>query len=136
MRMLTPDFLRAFPHRVLNIHPAILPSFPGVHGMPDALAWGVKLSGCTVHFVDEAMDHGSVIIQAAVRVSAEDTEETLAARVHEQEHRIYPQALQWLAEDRLFFVENSRTVGLRPASRALAAVQGGVLISPALEAGF
>lgn len=101
MRLLSPDFVRAFAGRILNIHPAILPSFPGLHGGEDALNYGVRLTGPTVHFVDERMDNGPVIIQAAVPVSSTDNEDSLMPRIHAMEHRIFPQALQWLAEDRL-----------------------------------
>lgn len=101
MRLLTPGFVRAFAGRILNVHPAILPSFPGVHGGADALRYGVRLTGPTVHFVDEEMDNGPVIIQAAVPALCTDTPETLMPRIHALEHRIYPQALQWLAEGRL-----------------------------------
>lgn len=101
MRMLTAGFLNAFPHRVVNVHPALLPSFPGIHGAADAQAWGVKITGCTVHLVDEIMDHGEVIIQAAVPAIAGEPLDDLQSRIHAQEHRIYPQALQWLAEDRI-----------------------------------
>lgn len=101
MRILSPEFLRSFPGRVLNIHPALLPSFPGVHGAPDAASYGVRLSGCTVHFVDEIMDHGPVIIQAAVPAQPGEGAEELAARILRLEHCIYPQALQWFAQGRL-----------------------------------
>ena len=101
MRVLTPLFLRAFPSRVVNIHPALLPSFPGVHAQRQALEYGVKLAGCTVHFVDEGTDTGPVIAQAAVPVLDGDTEATLAARILEQEHRLFPQAIQWIAQGRL-----------------------------------
>jgi len=101
MRVLTPAFLRAFPQRVMNIHPALLPSFPGVHAQQQAFDYGVKLSGCTVHFVDEGVDTGPIIIQASVPVLDSDTADTLAARILEEEHRIYPQAIQWFAEGRL-----------------------------------
>ncbi|MBO4317184.1 MAG: phosphoribosylglycinamide formyltransferase [Mailhella sp.] len=101
MRIVTPAFLRAFPNRVLNIHPALLPSFPGAHGGRDALAYGVKFTGCSVHFVSEEMDAGPIIIQAAVPVLDNDTEDSLMERIHPLEHIIYPQALQWLAEGRL-----------------------------------
>jgi phosphoribosylglycinamide formyltransferase-1 len=101
MRLVTPLLLEAFPGRVLNIHPALLPSFPGLHVQAAALAHGVKFSGCTVHFVDEEMDHGPIVIQAAVPVRDDDTADTLAARILREEHRIYPQALQYLAEGRL-----------------------------------
>jgi phosphoribosylglycinamide formyltransferase-1 len=109
MRLVTPGFLRAFGPteasrhcpRVVNIHPALLPAFPGLHGPRQALEAGVKVAGCTVHFVDEGTDTGPVIAQAAVPVLDGDTEATLAARILEQEHRLYPQAIQWIAERRL-----------------------------------
>jgi phosphoribosylglycinamide formyltransferase-1 len=101
MRKVTAEFLRAFPGAVMNIHPALLPSFPGAHGQRDANEYGVKLSGATVHFADEEFDSGPIIIQAAVPALPEDTEETLAARILKVEHRIYPQAIQWFAEGRL-----------------------------------
>lgn len=101
MRILTPTFLRAFPQRVMNIHPALLPSFPGLHAQKQAFDYGVKISGCTVHFVDEGVDTGPIIIQAAVPVLDDDTDETLAARILKEEHRIYPQAIQWFAEGKL-----------------------------------
>ncbi|MCI6158459.1 MAG: phosphoribosylglycinamide formyltransferase [Selenomonadaceae bacterium] len=101
MRILTPYFVRQFPHRIMNIHPALLPSFPGAHAHRDVLAYGVKVSGCTVHFVDEGTDSGPIILQAAVPVLEGDTEETLSARVLEQEHKIYPQAIELYCEHRL-----------------------------------
>ena len=119
MRMLTAGFLNAFPHRVVNVHPALLPSFPGIHGAADAQAWGVKITGCTVHLVDEIMDHGEVIIQAAVPAIAGEPLDDLQSRIHAQEHRIYPQALQWLAEDRIKMDEDGRSLHLLPGSRPL-----------------
>jgi phosphoribosylglycinamide formyltransferase-1 len=101
MRILTPVFVHHFAGRIMNIHPALLPSFPGAHAHRDVLAYGVKVSGCTVHFVDEGTDSGPIILQAAVPVLAGDTEETLGARVLEQEHIIYPQAIQLYCEGRL-----------------------------------
>ena len=101
MRILTPVFVRHFAGRIMNIHPALLPSFPGAHAHRDVLAYGVKVSGCTVHFVDEGTDSGPIILQAAVPVLDGDTEETLGARVLEQEHVIYPQAIQLYCEGRL-----------------------------------
>jgi phosphoribosylglycinamide formyltransferase-1 len=109
MRLVTPAFLRAFGPsgtsrgcpRVVNIHPALLPAFPGLHAPRQALEAGVKVAGCTVHFVDEGTDTGPVIAQAAVPVLDGDTENTLAGRILEQEHRLYPQAVQWIAEGRL-----------------------------------
>ena len=130
------DFLNAFPHRVVNVHPALLPSFPGIHGAADAQAWGVKITGCTVHLVDEIMDHGEVIIQAAVPAIAGEPLDDLQSRIHAQEHRIYPQALQWLAEDRIKMNDDGRSLHLLPGSRPLAAPAPGVLVSPPLEEGF
>lgn len=101
MRILTPYFVRHFAGRIMNIHPALLPSFPGAHAHRDVLAYGVKISGCTVHFVDEGTDSGPIILQAAVPVLDDDTEETLGARVLEQEHIIYPKAIQLYCEGRL-----------------------------------
>lgn len=101
MRILTPLFVRHFAGRIMNIHPALLPSFPGAHAHRDVLAYGVKISGCTVHFVDEGTDSGPIILQAAVPVLENDTEETLSARVLEQEHIIYPKAIQLYCQGRL-----------------------------------
>ncbi|MFQ5802410.1 MAG: phosphoribosylglycinamide formyltransferase [Candidatus Methylomirabilales bacterium] len=101
MRVLTCAFIRRFRHRIMNIHPALLPSFPGLHGQRQALQHGVKFSGCTVHFADEGVDTGPIIIQATVPVFDDDTEEILAARILKYEHQIYPQAIQLYAEDRL-----------------------------------
>ncbi|ABO50873.1 formyltetrahydrofolate-dependent phosphoribosylglycinamide formyltransferase [Desulforamulus reducens MI-1] len=101
MRLVGESLLRAFPNRIMNIHPALLPSFTGLHGQRDALQYGVKISGCTVHFVDEGMDTGPIILQAAVPVLDDDTEESLSARILNQEHRIYPEAVKLFAEGRL-----------------------------------
>ena len=101
MRILSPTFVRAYKDRIMNIHPSLLPSFPGAHAHRDVLAYGVKVSGCTVHFVDEGTDSGPIILQAAVEVREDDDEETLAARVLEQEHIIYPLAIQLYVEGRL-----------------------------------
>jgi len=101
MRVLTPFFLRAFPGRVINIHPAILPSFPGVNAQKQAIDYGVKFSGCTVHFVDEGVDTGPIIIQAVVPVYDDDTEESLRERILKEEHRIYPMAIKLIAEGRV-----------------------------------
>ncbi|MFH1690185.1 MAG: phosphoribosylglycinamide formyltransferase [Candidatus Eisenbacteria bacterium] len=101
MRILHDDFLLRYAGRVVNVHPALLPSFPGLHGPGQALNYGVKWSGATVHFVDAGVDTGPIILQAAVPVMDDDTEETLAARILEQEHRIYPEALQLIAKGRL-----------------------------------
>jgi phosphoribosylglycinamide formyltransferase-1 len=104
MRLLGKDVLREYPLRVLNIHPALLPSFPGASGIHDAFDFGVKVTGVTVHFADEEFDKGPIIAQEAVVIAEDDTLETLEAKIHEVEHRIYPRALQLVAEDRLEIV--------------------------------
>ena len=101
MRLVTTVLLDAFPQRVLNIHPALLPSFPGLHGQRQAFEYGVKVSGCTVHFVAAGLDSGPIILQAPVPVLEDDDADTLAARILEQEHIIYPLALKLLAEGKL-----------------------------------
>jgi phosphoribosylglycinamide formyltransferase-1 len=109
MRLLTPAFLHAFGPsaatrgcpRVMNVHPGLLPSFPGLHAQRQCVEYGARFAGCTVHFVDEGTDTGPVIVQAVVPVLAGEGEEALARRILEQEHRIYPQAIQWFAEARL-----------------------------------
>jgi phosphoribosylglycinamide formyltransferase-1 len=101
MRIVPAEILRSYPQRVLNIHPALLPSFPGLHGQRQAVRHGVKIAGCTVHFVDEGVDTGPIILQAAVPVLQDDTEETLAARILTEEHRLYPEAVRLLAQRRL-----------------------------------
>lgn len=115
MRIITPVLLKAFPLSVLNIHPALLPAFPGLHAQRQALEYGVKLSGCTVHFVDEGTDTGPIIIQAAVPVVEGDTEETLSARIQIEEHRIYAEAIQLFAEGRLSV--KGRRVTIKPIAR-------------------
>ncbi|HKB63222.1 MAG TPA: phosphoribosylglycinamide formyltransferase [Burkholderiales bacterium] len=105
MRVLGGDFVRHYSGRMVNIHPSLLPAFPGLHTHRRALQEGVKLHGCTVHFVTPQVDHGPIIVQAAVPVRAGDTEATLAARVLRQEHRVYPLAIRWFVEGRLA-VEN------------------------------
>ncbi|MHB1214290.1 MAG: phosphoribosylglycinamide formyltransferase [Thiobacillus sp.] len=101
MRILSSAFIARFDGRLLNIHPSLLPMFPGLKTHERALAEGIKIHGCTVHFVTADLDHGPIVIQAAVPVRADDTPATLAARVLQQEHRIYPQAVRWYAEGRL-----------------------------------
>ena len=101
MRLLSPVFIKAYSNRIMNIHPALLPSFPGLHVQKKAVEHGVRFAGCTVHFVNEECDEGPIIIQAVVPVLANDTEATLAARILRQEHRIYPRAIQLYAEGRL-----------------------------------
>ncbi len=98
MRILSPVFIRAFPQRILNIHPALLPSFPGLDAQKQALDYGVKFSGCTVHIVDEGMDTGPIVLQAAVPVLDSDTVETLSARILKEEHRIYSEAICLMLE--------------------------------------
>jgi phosphoribosylglycinamide formyltransferase-1 len=101
MKIVTPVLIDAYRNRIMNIHPTLLPSFPGLDGQKQALDWGVKIAGCTVHFVTEGVDEGPIIIQAAVPVVEGDTTETLSARILEKEHSIYPLAVQWYAEGRL-----------------------------------
>ena len=137
MRIVTPAFLRAFGPsaetrgcpRVVNVHPGLLPSFPGLHAQRQCVEYGARFAGCTVHFVDEGTDTGPVIVQAVVPVEPGDTEETLARRILEQEHRLYPQAIHWFAEGRLS-VEGRRVVvaGARAAPPA-------AIANPAVEIG-
>ncbi len=110
MRVLGAVFVRRYADRLLNIHPALLPSFPGLDTHARALAAGVKLHGCTVHFVTAEVDHGPIVIQAAVRVQPADTAESLAARVLEQEHVIYPRAVRWFLDGRLLLQNGAVTV--------------------------
>lgn len=104
MRIVTPVLLEAFPDRVINIHPSLLPAFPGVHAQAQALAYGVKVTGCTVHFVDAGTDSGPIIAQTAVPVRDDDDEESLAARVLNAEHNLLPRVLQWIAQGRVEIV--------------------------------
>lgn len=101
MRIVRRPLIEAYRNRIMNIHPALLPSFPGLHGQRQAVEYGVRISGCTVHFVDEGMDTGPVIIQAAVPVSPHDSEETLSERILRLEHKIFPEAIRLYAEGRL-----------------------------------
>ncbi|SMB99823.1 formyltetrahydrofolate-dependent phosphoribosylglycinamide formyltransferase [Thermanaeromonas toyohensis ToBE] len=101
MRILSPAFLEQFPLKVINIHPALLPAFPGVEAQRQAIEYGVKIAGCTVHFVDAGVDTGPIIAQAAVPVEDNDTPETLAKRILEQEHRLLPEVIRWIAEGRV-----------------------------------
>jgi phosphoribosylglycinamide formyltransferase-1 len=112
MRLLTPAFLGAFPGRVVNIHPALLPAFPGVHAQKQALDYGARVTGCTVHFVDEGTDTGPIILQAAVPVLDGDDEAALTARILAEEHRLYPAALRALADGRVHV--SGRRVTIRP----------------------
>lgn len=99
MRLLSADFIRAFPSRILNIHPSLLPSFPGLHGQRKALEWGVRVAGCTVHLVDEELDYGPIVVQRTVAVPDDDTADSLAARILVEEHLAYPEALRRLMTD-------------------------------------
>jgi phosphoribosylglycinamide formyltransferase-1 len=110
MRILSPGFVARYAARLLNVHPSLLPAFPGLDTHARALAAGVKLHGCTVHFVTTELDHGPVIVQAAVPVLAADSAASLAARVLRAEHRIYPAAVRWFLEDRLR-IEGQRVIG-------------------------
>jgi len=109
MRLLSPWFVQQFPRRILNIHPSLLPAFPGLEAQEQALAYGVKVSGCTVHFVDEELDHGAIIIQKAVTVLESDDEHTLASRILEQEHLAYSEAIRIVLEGR-YAIEGRRLV--------------------------
>jgi phosphoribosylglycinamide formyltransferase-1 len=137
MRLVTPAFLRAFGPtaasrgcpRVVNVHPGLLPSFPGLHAPRQCVAYGARFAGCTVHFVDEGTDTGPVIVQAVVPVLPGDTEQALAARILEQEHRIYPQAIHWFAEGRLSL--EGRRVAVAGAAPAAAPA----VTNPAVEIG-
>lgn len=126
MRILTEGFVSHYSGRLLNIHPSLLPAFPGLHTHQKAIDEGVRIHGCTVHFVTPALDHGPVVIQAAVPVLDDDTEDSLAARVLRQEHRIYPQAVRWFAEGRLSLVDGRVRL-------AAPLAEAGALISPELR---
>ena len=127
MRIVGKPLLDRYPMKVMNIHPALLPSFPGLHGHADALDYGVKVSGCTVHFVDEGMDTGPVIIQAAVPLYDDDTEDTLSERILKQEHRIFPEAVRLFAGGRL--VVDGRRVRVKKDKRS----SGDLITNPAIE---
>jgi phosphoribosylglycinamide formyltransferase-1 len=127
MRLLSAVFVKAYSNRIMNIHPALLPSFPGLHVQKKAVDHGVRFSGCTVHFVNEECDEGPIIIQAVVPVFPDDSEESLAARILKQEHRIYPRAIQLYAEGRL------RVEGRRVLVDGLAKDEARVLFQPPLE---
>jgi phosphoribosylglycinamide formyltransferase 1 len=124
MKIVTAVLVNAYANRMMNIHPSLLPSFPGLDVQKKAIDWGCKLSGCTVHFVTEGVDEGPIIIQAAVPILDEDTPETLAARILVQEHKIYPRAVQLFAEDRLHI--DGRRVFINDAK-----AEGEAIISPA-----
>ena len=126
-RLLSPVFVKAYSNRIMNIHPALLPSFPGLHVQKKAVEYGVRFSGCTVHFVNDECDEGPIIIQAVVPVFADDTEEKLAARILKEEHRIYPRAIQLYAEGRL------RVDGRRVIVAGSANDENAALIEPPLD---
>ncbi|KPK19565.1 MAG: phosphoribosylglycinamide formyltransferase [Betaproteobacteria bacterium SG8_41] len=127
MRILTDNFVARYAGRLMNIHPSLLPAFPGLQTHRHALAAGVRIHGCTVHFVTPALDGGPIIVQAAVPVQPGDSEETLAARVLREEHRIYPQAIRWFCEGRLALAANGKAVV--QSARA----PENVLVCPAVE---
>ena len=127
MRLLSPVFVKAYSNRIMNIHPALLPAFPGLHVQKKAVDHGVRFSGCTVHFVNEECDEGPIIIQAVVPVFPDDSEESLATRILKHEHRIYPRAIQLYAEGRL------RVEGRRVLVDGLAKDDARVLFQPPLE---
>jgi len=101
MRVLTPLFVRHYKNRIINIHPALLPSFPGVDAAKQALEYGVKYSGCTVHFVDDGVDTGPIVLQAIVSIEDSDTEQTLLERIHKEEHRVFPEAVRLFCEGKI-----------------------------------
>ena len=101
MKIVGPEIIKAFPNRIINIHPSLLPAFPGLGAQKQAIEYGAKVSGCTVHFVDEGVDTGPVILQATVPVHGDDTEETLAARILKEEHRLYPEAVRLFTEGKI-----------------------------------
>ena len=111
MRIIGKPLIDVFPNRIMNIHPALLPAFPGLHAQKQALEHGVRIAGCTVHFVDEGMDTGPIIIQAAVPVYPDDNEETLSERILKFEHKIYPEAIRLFAEGRI--AVDGRTVKIK-----------------------
>ena len=127
MRLLSPVFIKASSNRIMNIHPSLLPAFPGLHVQKKALDHGVRFAGCTVHFVNEECDEGPIIIQAVVPVYPDDDEATLAARILKQEHRIYPRAIQLYAEGRL------RVTGRKVLVDGLSRDESPVLVLPPLE---
>jgi phosphoribosylglycinamide formyltransferase-1 len=127
MRLLSPVFVKAYSNRIMNIHPALLPAFPGLHVQRKALEYGVRFSGCTVHFVNEECDEGPIIIQSVVPVFPDDTEESLAGRILRQEHRIYPRAIQLYSEGRL------RVAGRKVFVEGLTKEDRQVICQPPLE---
>ena len=121
MRIVTPVLIRKFPWKILNIHPSLLPAFPGLHAQRQALEWGAKVSGCTVHFVTEGVDEGPIIGQVAVSIVENETVETLSAKILEHEHQLYPRALQLMAEGRI--IRENRIVRIRSPQDRLSPVE-------------
>lgn len=133
MRILSDGFVNRYQGRLMNIHPSLLPAFPGLGSHARALHEGVKIHGCTVHFVTPQIDHGPIVIQAAVPIFSSDTEKTLAARVLQQEHLIYPQAVRWFMENRLKSSYNHIEVLNTKTTKTNATRCGTVLYSPGLQ---
>lgn len=127
MRLLSPVLVQAYSNRIMNIHPALLPAFPGLHGQKQAVEYGVRFSGCTVHFVNEECDQGPVIIQAVVPVFPDDTEQSLSARILVEEHRIYPRAIQLYSEGKL------RVAGRKVVVDGLEKDETPALVNPPLK---
>ena len=127
MRLLSPLFVKSFSNRIMNIHPSLLPAFPGLHGQRQAADHGVRFAGCTVHFVNEECDEGPIIVQAVVPVFPDDTEESLSTRILKQEHRIYPRAIQLYSEGRL------RVVGRKVFVDGLERDEDQALVHPPLK---
>ena len=127
MRLLSPVFVKSYSNRIMNIHPALLPVFPGLHVQKKAVEYGVRFSGCTVHFVNEGCDEGPIIIQAVVPVFPDDTEESLSARILKEEHRIYPRAIQLYSEGRL------HVVGRKVLVDKLVREENQLLVNPPLK---
>jgi phosphoribosylglycinamide formyltransferase-1 len=119
MRIVTPTLLDAYPMRIVNVHPALLPAFPGIHAQAQALRYGVRVTGCTVHFVDAGTDTGPILAQAVVPVHDDDDDESLRKRILEKEHELYPMALQWIAEGRVTIEPPARA-----GERARVRIQG------------
>ena len=127
MRIITQTFIDAYPNRIINIHPALLPAFAGLHVQQQAIDYGARFSGCTVHFVDGGVDTGPIIIQAVVPIHPEDTADNLAARILEQEHKIYPRAIQLISEGRVHVA--GRQVTIKPPCAAVDAS----MVNPPLD---
>ena len=123
MRIISPAFIAAFPNRILNVHPSLLPAFPGLDAQKQAFDYGAKVAGCSVHFVDEAVDHGVIILQKTVSVNDDDTAETLSARILEQEHLAYPEAIARVLSGH-YVIQGRRYIRLNPQNGQPSAVSG------------